>query len=108
AVQGVGAGAIQPIGLTVVGDIFDLTERSRIQGVFGAAWGFFGITGPRIGSFLVEHLGWRWIFYINLPFGLIAGALCFFALHERIERRPRRLDYLGAALLTVGLTALLL
>jgi EmrB/QacA subfamily drug resistance transporter len=108
ALQGVGAGAIQPIGLTVVGDIFDLSERSRIQGVFGAAWGFFGLTGPRIGSFLVEHLSWRWIFLINVPFGLIAAVLVVFAFHERVERRTHRLDYLGALLLTSGLTALLL
>jgi EmrB/QacA subfamily drug resistance transporter len=107
ALQGVGAGAIQPIGLTVVGDIFDLSERSRIQGVFGAAWGFFGMTGPAIGSFLVDHLSWRWIFFINLPVGGVAAALVVFAFHERVERRPRRMDYAGAAVLTAAIVALL-
>jgi EmrB/QacA subfamily drug resistance transporter len=110
AVQGLGAGAIQPIALTVVGDIFDLGERARIQGVFGAAWGFFGMTGPALGGFLVElpPFGWRWVFYINIPFGLIAAALIVFALHERVERRPHRVDVAGSLLLMAGITALLL
>ena len=108
ALQGLGAGAIQPIALTVVGDIFDLGERARIQGVFGAAWGFFGMTGPAIGGFLVKHLSWRWVFYVNLPFGVAAAALVIFALHEKVERRPHRVDLAGAVLLMSGLSALLL
>jgi EmrB/QacA subfamily drug resistance transporter len=110
ALQGVGAGAMQPIALTVVGDIFDLSERARIQGVFGAFWGFFGMTGPAIGGYLVKvkYLGWRSVFYVNLPFGVIASLLIIFALHENVDRRPRRLDYAGALVLTSGLVALLL
>ena len=108
AVQGVGAGAMQPIAMTVVGDIFELEERARIQGVFGAFWGLFAMIGPAVGGFCVEHLSWRWVFYLNLPFGLIAAAILIFALHEQVERRPHRLDYAGAALLGLALTALLL
>jgi EmrB/QacA subfamily drug resistance transporter len=108
ALQGLGAGAMQPIALTVVGDIFDLEERSRIQGVFGAAWGLFGMTGPALGGFLVKHLSWRWVFYVNLPFGVIAAAILIFALHEGIEKRPRQVDFAGAGLLVLGLSALLL
>src|SRR6185437_16419606 len=107
ALQGVGAGAIQPVALTVVGDIFDLGERARMQGVFGAIWGFFGMIGPTLGGYLVT-LSWRWVFYINLPFGLISAALVVFALHETVERRPHRVDVAGAALLVVGLSAVLL
>lgn len=108
ALQGLGAGAIQPIALTVVGDIFDLAERSRIQGVFGAAWGFFGMIGPVLGGFLVEKLSWRWVFYVNVPFGVVAAIILVFAFHEKIERRPHHVDVAGSVLLVTGLTALLL
>ncbi|APR81263.1 drug resistance transporter, EmrB/QacA family protein [Minicystis rosea] len=108
ALQGVGAGSMQPVAMTVVGDIFDVSERARIQGVFGAFWGLFGMIGPAIGGFCVEHLSWRWVFYLNLPFGVAAAAIIIFALHERIERRPHVLDVSGALLLTSGLTLLLL
>jgi MFS family permease len=108
ALQGLGAGALQPIALTVVGDIFDLEERARIQGVFGAAWGFFGMTGPAIGGFLVERLSWRWVFYVNLPFGVASAVIVLLVLRERVERRRHRVDAGGAALLMAGLTALLL
>jgi MFS family permease len=108
AVQGVGAGAMQPIAMTVVGDIFELEERARIQGVFGAFWGLFAMIGPAVGSFCVNHLSWRWVFYLNLPFGVTAAAILIFALHEQVERRPHRLDYAGAALLAMALTGLLL
>lgn len=108
AVQGVGAGAMQPIAMTVVGDIFDLGERARIQGVFGAFWGLFAMIGPAVGGFCVKHLSWRWVFYLNLPFGVIAAVILLAALHENVERRAHRLDYAGAALLVTGLSCLLL
>ncbi|MFT3776292.1 MAG: MDR family MFS transporter [Minicystis sp.] len=108
ALQGVGAGSMQPVAMTVVGDIFDVSERARIQGVFGAFWGLFGFIGPAIGSFCVEHLTWRWVFYLNLPFGVAAAAILIFALHEEIEKRPHVLDIKGALLLMAGLTLLLL
>ncbi|MEO7331819.1 MAG: MDR family MFS transporter [Minicystis sp.] len=107
AIQGLGAGSMQPMALTIVGDIFNLEERAKMQGVFGASWGFFGLTGPMLGGLIVKHFGWRFVFYVNLPFGLIAAAVVFFALHERIEKRKHQLDYLGAALLTAGVVALL-
>lgn len=108
AIQGLGAGSMQPVAMTVVGDIFDIEERARIQGVFGAAWGLFGMTGPAIGGFFVQHLTWRWVFYMNLPFGLAAALLVITSLHEDVKRRPHKLDLAGAALLMIGLTALLL
>ncbi|WP_437308944.1 MDR family MFS transporter [Sorangium sp. So ce388] len=108
ALQGAGAGAMQPMAMTISADIFDLNERARIQGVFGAAWGLFGIIGPMVGGLVVHYLSWRWVFYINIPFGLASVALVATSFHERIEKRPHELDFLGAALLSAGVVALLL
>lgn len=108
ALQGLGAGAMQPVALTIIGDIFDLEERSRMQGLFGSVWGIFGVVGPILGGFIVKYVSWRWVFYINIPFGLASAALVGAALHERIEKRTRRLDIAGAALLAAGVTALLI
>lgn len=108
ALQGLGAGAMQPMSLTITGDIFNLEERARMQGLFGAAWGLFGLTGPMLGGVIVHYLSWRWVFYVNLPFGVAAAALILGALHERVERRRHALDFLGAGLLSAGVIALLL
>ncbi|WP_338046236.1 MDR family MFS transporter [Polyangium spumosum] len=108
AIQGLGAGAMQPMPLTIIGDIYGIEERSRLQGLFGAAWGFFGLVGPIIGGVIVENVSWRWVFYMNLPFGVAAAALVMTALHERVEKQKRRLDLVGAFLLAAFVTALLL
>ena len=107
ALQGLGAGSMQPIAMTVVGDIFDLEQRSRVQGLFGAAWGFFGLVGPLLGGFMVDHLSWRWVFLMNIPFGIAAVFLIVTYLHENVDRRERAVDWAGAALLTLGVGALL-
>lgn len=108
AIQGLGAGSMQPMAITIVGDIFDLEERAKMQGLFGAAWGIFGLTGPMIGGLIVHHLSWRWVFYINLPFGVAAAAIVITQLHEQIEKKPHTLDFLGAGLLSGTVVALLL
>jgi EmrB/QacA subfamily drug resistance transporter len=108
AIQGLGAGSMQPIAITVAGDIFDLEERARIQGLFGAAWGLFGLIGPLLGGFIVAHTSWRWVFYMNLPFGVAALVLLVAHLHETIDKQPHRLDLAGAGLLTIAVSALLL
>src|SRR5260221_14621009 len=69
ALQGLGAGAMQPTTLTIVGDIYNLEERSRMQGVFGAVWGVAGLIGPLLGGFITHYLSWRWVFFINVPAG---------------------------------------
>ncbi len=106
-VQGLGAGAIQPIALTIVGDLFDVRERARMQGFFGAVWGLAGLVGPLLGGALVHWLSWRWVFYINVPMGLGCAAVLVLAYHERPERHDHRLDVAGAVLLAAAVLALL-
>jgi EmrB/QacA subfamily drug resistance transporter len=108
ALQGLGAGAVQPIGLTIVGDLFDARQRAKMQGIFGAVWGLAGLAGPLLGGALVHTLGWRWVFYVNLPFGLGAAAVLAWAYHEKLERHAHKLDLGGAALLTAAVLLALL
>jgi EmrB/QacA subfamily drug resistance transporter len=108
AVQGLGAGAIQPITLTIVGDLFDVRARGRMQGLFGAVWGIAGLVGPLLGGALVKYASWRWVFWVNVPFGLAAAAVFVFAYHERPERHEHRLDLAGALLLSVAVVCALL
>ncbi len=107
ALQGLGAGALQPVAMTIVGDLFDVRARGRVQGYIGAVWGLAGLVGPLVGGSLVEHLSWRWVFSINLPFGLGCAAVLWLAYHERPERHQRRLDLWGAAALTGAVVAAL-
>jgi EmrB/QacA subfamily drug resistance transporter len=106
--QGLGAGAVQPVAITIVGDIFELETRARIQGLFGAVWGLSAVVGPAAGGLITDLISWRWVFYVNLPFGIIAAVLLAATLSETFERRERSVDYLGTALLTGGLVAVLL
>jgi EmrB/QacA subfamily drug resistance transporter len=109
--QGLGAGAVQPIAITIVGDIFELETRARVQGLFGAVWGISAVLGPAAGGLITYYVSWRWVFYVNLPFGLVAAALLAATLSESSLQRGssgRRVDYLGISLLTGGLVAVLL
>src|SRR5690606_33770638 len=72
ALQGLGAGAFMPMTVTIVGDVFPYQERAKVMGLFSAIWGISGVIAPLIGGVLVDHLSWRWVFYINLPFGLVS------------------------------------
>ena len=107
AVQGLGAGAIQPMALTIVGDLFDVHQRARMQGLFGAVWGVAGLIGPLLGGAIVRWLSWRWVFYVNVPPGLACAAILWFGYHERVERHEHRLDVLGAALLSAAVVLVL-
>lgn len=107
ALQGFGAGAMQPIVLTLVGDLYTLEERAKVQGFVGAIWGFAGLVGPLVGGFIVKWLSWHWIFLLNVPFGLLSMALVSLFLHESIEKKNHALDTTGAALLAGGILALL-
>jgi EmrB/QacA subfamily drug resistance transporter len=106
--QGVGAGGIQPVALTIIGDLFTVEERAKIQGIFGAVWGVAGMAGPVAGGLIVAALSWRWVFYINVPIGIVSALVLAMSFHERVERRERQLDVLGAALLGIGILTLLM
>lgn len=108
AIQGLGAGAVQPIAFTIVGDIFQPRQRARMQGFFSSVWGVSAIIGPALGGLITGTVGWRWVFYINVPVGLVAALLIGLVLHEHVEHREHRLDWLGALTLTGGIALLLL
>jgi EmrB/QacA subfamily drug resistance transporter len=107
ALQGLGAGAVQPISFTIAGDIFEPRQRARIQGLFSAVWGVAAIFGPAVGGLMTSTVGWRWVFEINIPVGIAAGTIIGLNLHEHIEKKAHRIDWLGAALLTASIVLLL-
>lgn len=107
AIQGLGAGAVQPIVLTIIGDIFALEERAKVQGLFSGVWGISSVVGPAVGGLIVDHFSWRWVFFVNVPFGIASVVLLALSLKENVERRKRSLDYLGTLTLTGGIVALL-
>ena len=107
AIQGLGAGAVLPLVLTIIGDIFALKERAKVQGLFSGVWGLSSIIGPALGGVIVDHFSWRWVFYINIPFGLLSAFLLIIALKENVERKKHSLDYLGTLALTGSIVALL-
>lgn len=108
AIQGLGAGGLIPLGTTIIGDLYTLKERARAQALFSGVWGVASIVGPLIGGFITEALSWRWVFYLNLPFGLVAAVLVGSALVEPTRRTTHRIDYRGAALLSAAVTLLLI
>lgn len=108
ALQGIGAGGLVPLGMTIIGEIFTLRERARMQGLFSGVWGVASIVGPLIGGFLTDQLSWRWVFFINIPFGLASAVIMGIALGPHSRTRPVKIDYAGALTLTVGVTILLL
>ncbi len=108
ALQGLGAGAIQPMALTIVGDIYTLQERGTVQGYVASVWATAAVAGPAAGGVFAEYAGWRWVFFVNIPLCVVAGVTLLRAFHEQVTRRRHRLDYAGAALLTVGCTLLIL
>ncbi len=108
ALQGLGAGALLPLGMTIIGEIYSLEKRARMQGLFSGVWGLASIIGPLIGGFITDHLSWRWVFYINIPFGIAAALLIGLALVEPCDHRKRvSIDYAGAITLTLLATLLL-
>jgi EmrB/QacA subfamily drug resistance transporter len=107
-VQGLGAGAIGPIGMTILGDIYSLQERATVQGYLASVWAMAALIGPTLGGVFSDSIGWRWIFFVNLPLGAAAMWTLWRRFEENVERKRHRIDYLGATLLGVGGTLLLL
>lgn len=104
AIQGLGAAGVLPIALTIVGDIFTLEQRSRVQGLFSAVWGVSAVIGPLLGAWIVQNTSWRWVFNINLPIGIVVLGILIFAFKEKMERHPHRVDWLGTFSLSIGVT----
>ncbi|WP_181696384.1 MDR family MFS transporter [Nocardia sp. GTS18] len=108
AVQGLGAGAIQPTTMVIASDLYTLAERATIQGYLAGVWAVASVTGPLLGGVFADYLGWRWIFLINLPLAVLAAWMLVRGFHETVPRRQSRIDYAGAVLLTAGASALVL
>jgi len=109
ALQGLGAGGIQPLAFILIGEMFSLQQRAKMQGFFSGVWGFSSIAGPLLGGFIVDKFSWHWVFYINVLPGLLAAALVAFGWQEQAHSHERpKVDYLGAALLTSSVVSLLL
>jgi EmrB/QacA subfamily drug resistance transporter len=108
AIQGLGAGALVPLGMTIIGDIYTVEERAKMQAYFSGVWGLSSIIGPVIGGFITDQINWRWVFFINLPVGIIAAIIIGVALKEpKVTQKPS-IDYLGAALLMIAISVLML
>lgn len=109
ALQGLGAGALFPVGMTIVADLMTLEKRTKTIALFSGMWGVASLLGPLAGGYLTEHLSWRWVFYINLPFGVLAAVMIWMNYTEQHARRTNiSLDYAGTATLTAALVLLLL
>ena len=108
AIQGLGAGAIQPMAITIAGDIYTVAERAKTQGYLASVWAVSSVVGPTLGGVFAEFSSWRWIFFINIPLCLLAAGMLMRTFHETIQHRKHKVDYLGATLLMLALSALLL
>lgn len=107
-IQGIGAGAVQPIVTTIVGDMYTMEERSKIQGYLASVWGISSVIGPLVGGFIVKFSDWAWIFWMNIPLGIIGmiGVTLYF--HENVPKEKKSIDYVGSALFFVAISALII
>jgi len=106
--QGLGAGAVQPLAMTLIGDLYEVEERARVQAYVSSVWGISSIVGPMSGALIVQYLDWAWVFWINVPFAVAAIVIVSLYLHEEVERKRPHIDYAGAGFLLAGLSVLML
>lgn len=108
-IQGIGAGAIMPVSLTIIADLYDIEKRAKVLGLTSAAWGVASVFGPLAGGLIVDTVGWHWIFFINVPIGLgLIGLLQYFFIEEKRARQAKRMDVFGSFFLMTTLLSLLL
>ncbi|MDT3698447.1 MAG: MDR family MFS transporter [Thermincola sp.] len=107
-IQGIGAGAVHPIALTIVGDIYPLRERARVQAYISTVFGVSAVIGPALGGIFVQYTSWAWVFWINIPLGILAIIGVSLFLHEKIEQRNPSIDYLGSGLLFITISSLMI
>src|SRR6478609_1260717 len=108
AIQGLGGGGLMVSAQAAIGDVVPPSQRGRYSGLFGAVFGISSVAGPLLGGFLTTHISWQSIFYINIPLGILALGVLAVTLPSVSERRSHKIDYLGTALLAVGLSAIIL
>lgn len=108
ALQGLGAGAVQPTAMTIIGDIYSVAERARVQGYVASVWALSSVVGPTLGGLFVDFLNWRWIFFVNVPLAALAAWWLFGRFHEKVVRKQHRIDVGGSALLGVGSSLIVL
>ncbi|USS92832.1 MFS transporter [Fructilactobacillus ixorae] len=107
AVQGVGAGVIMPVSFTIVADLYPFERRADVVGLLGSAWGIASIVAPLLGGFIVDQLSWHWIFFVNVPIGLVTIGLIWWFLVEPVTKRTSRIDYGGVVLIAIVLLAIM-
>ncbi|MCA9327244.1 MFS transporter, partial [Candidatus Saccharibacteria bacterium] len=108
AIQGIGAGGLMTLVFTIIGDVVPPRQRGRYQGYFGAVFATSSVLGPLLGGLLTDNFSWRWVFYINVPIGIIALGAIAARLHLPVQRSPHKVDYAGAGLLAISVVSLLL
>ena len=107
-IQGVGGGAIQPVSLTIIGDLYPARERGKVQGWLASVWGVSSVLGPLAGGLIINHLSWAWVFWINLPIGIAAAVGFGLYLREDVARQTQPIDVPGAVLFTLAVAALMI
>jgi EmrB/QacA subfamily drug resistance transporter len=108
ALQGLGAGAVQPMAMTIIGDLYTVAERAKVQGYVASVWATSAVVGPTLGGLFVDFADWRWIFFINIPLGAVAAWFLVRRFTEQVDRGQPKLDLAGAGLLTAGSSLLIL
>jgi len=106
-IQGLGAGAVQPLTMTIVSDVYPPHERGKIQGYLSSVWAISSVLGPALGGLFVEYISWVWVFWINIPIGIVTMIGLHLYFHEQIEKKQPRIDYAGSALLLITIGSLM-